>query len=89
MVHLVVEYDFNPPLTDEALQHASNALAPCLEVRNVKKLRTVLSADRTRGFCTFEAPDAETLREAYRTARVPFKSVWPAQIFDFAPPSKG
>ena len=89
MAHLVVEYEFNPPLSDEALQQATSLLAPCLEVRNVKKLRTVLSADRTRGFCLFEAADAETLREAYRSAHVPFKAVWPAQVFDFAPPSKG
>ncbi len=89
MAHVVVEYEFDPPLSDEALARASSLLGPCLEVRNVKKLRTVLSADRTRGFCLFEAPDAETLREAYRSVHVPFKAVWSAQLFDFASPSQG
>ena len=30
MAHLVVEYEFNPPLSDEALQQATSLLAPCL-----------------------------------------------------------
>jgi hypothetical protein len=79
MPHLIVEYDFTPPITDQALENMAKALRPCLEVRNVKRIRTVLSEDRTHGFCEFEAPDAETLREAYRVARVSFRKVWPAQ----------
>jgi hypothetical protein len=89
MPYLIVEYDFNPPLTEEALERAAKTLAPCLEVRNIKKLRSVISADRLRGYCEFEAPDAETLREAYRSARIAFRSVWPAQIYDYQPPSGG
>lgn len=89
MPYLIVEYDFDPPLTDEALDRAAQALAPCLEIRNIKKLRSVISADRKRGYCEFEAPDTETLREAYRSARIGFRSVWPAQIYDYQPPSGG
>lgn len=86
MATIIVEYEFDPPLTDEAMQRATSALGPCLEVRNVKKVSTVLSADRTRGFCMFEAPDAETVREGFRMAKVPFKAVWPAQVLTMAPP---
>lgn len=78
MPYLIVEYDFNPPATDQELARMSASLGPCLEVRNVKRIRTVISEDRRRGFCEFEAADAETLREAYRSARVSFRSVWPA-----------
>jgi len=89
MAYLIVEYDFNPPLTEEGLQQAAKTLAPCLEVRNIRKLRSVISADGLRGYCEYEAPDAETLREAYRSARFGFRSVWPARIYDYLPPSGG
>jgi len=87
MAHLVVEFEFNSPISEETLAGNVSVLRPCLEVRSVKKIGTIVSADRLRGFCLFEAPDAETLREMFHTAHVPFKSVWSAQFFDFAIPS--
>jgi len=89
MPYIIVEYDFDPPVTDEILAQWSSALAPCASVRQISRLRSVLSADRRRGYCEFEAPDAETVREAFRSARVPFRSVWSADLFDVRPPSKG
>jgi hypothetical protein len=39
------------------------------------------------GCCEYYAPDAETLREAYHTAKVKFARVWPAMLFEGdAPP---
>jgi hypothetical protein len=81
MPYLIVEYTYDPPLSDEALNAASAALQPCLAVRNIRRLRTFLSTDRRRGFCEFEAPDAESLRDAYRTARVSFERVWTADLY--------
>ena len=87
MPYIIVEYDFDPPATEEILAQWSSALDPCTSIRQVNRLRSVLSLDRRRGYCEFEAPDAETLREAYRSAHVPFRTVWSAQLFDFAPPT--
>jgi hypothetical protein len=81
MPYLIVEYTYDPPLTDEALNAASAALNPCLEVRGIRRLRTYLSADRRRGLCEFVAPDAETVREAFHTARVKYERVWPADLY--------
>ena len=81
MPYLIVEYRYDPPLTDEQLNRESAALAPCLEVRNVRRLRTYLAADRTRGFCEFEAADAESVREAFRSAQIKFKRVWIADLY--------
>jgi hypothetical protein len=81
MAYLIVEYTYDPPLTDEALNEVSAALSPCLEARGIRRLRTYLSADRRRGLCEFVAADAETLREAYHTARVKFDRVWPAELY--------
>ena len=81
MPYLIVEYDYDPPLTDEELNRSSAALKPCLDVRGIRRLRTFLSTDRRRGFCEFVAPDAETVREAYRSAKVKFDRVWAADLY--------
>jgi hypothetical protein len=43
---------------------------------------SLLSADRHRMICTFEAPDAESVRQAYRQADVGFSKVWTAQVIE-------
>jgi Protein of unknown function (DUF4242) len=89
MPYLIVEYEFNPPITEEGLAQMGTKLAPCAALRRIRRLRTVIAADGRRGFCELEAPDAETVREAFRSARVPFHAVWPARLFDGLPPSEG
>lgn len=86
MPYLLVEYDHNPPISDEQLAAAGTALGPCLEARNIRRLRSWVSADRKKGVCEYFAPDAESLREAYHTARVKFLRVWPAMLFEGAAP---
>jgi hypothetical protein len=82
MPYLIVEYDYDPPITDEQLMANSIALQPCLQVRNVKRLRSWTAVDRTKGCCEYYAPDTETLREAFRSAQVKFARVWPAMLFE-------
>ena len=89
MPYIIVEHEFDPPLTDEHLQRMAVALAGCASARHLRRLRTVISADGKRGYCELEAPDAETVREAYRSAGVPFRSVWSARLLDFLAPSEG
>ena len=43
--------------------------------------RSSLSLDRLRMTCEFEAPDAESVREALRTAGVPYERVWTANVY--------
>jgi hypothetical protein len=81
MPYLIVEYTYDPPLTDEQLDKDSAALTPCLELRGIRRLRTFLSTDRRRGFCEFEAADAESVREAFHIARVKFERVWAADLY--------
>jgi hypothetical protein len=81
MPYMLVEYDHDPPLTDEKHDAASARLDPCLQVRGIRWIRSWLSADRRRGICEFEAADAESLREAYRSASVKFSRVWGAELF--------
>jgi hypothetical protein len=84
MARIVMEQTFEQPMSDEELARLSKQLDPCLDMRDGTWARSYLSLDRKRMFCEFEAPDAESVRDALRLARVPFDRVWPAQVFDAA-----
>ena len=86
MPYFIVEYEYDPPVTDQAMGTAFEALEPCLEVRGVRRLRSWLSDDMTRGFCEYEAADTQSLRDAYRQASVGYARVWSARLFEFGAP---
>ena len=75
-----VETMTDQPITAEML--ADTRVLDCLEVRNGKWCYSLLSADRHRMICTFEAADAESVRQAYRQADVGFSKVWTAQVIE-------
>lgn len=62
---IIVENAAEHPLTDEVLHEADQQLLPCLEARNATWRYSLLSADRYRMICTFDAPDAESVRDSY------------------------
>lgn len=73
---------YTPPLTEAHFQEmrANPTLHPCLSVRRIQKLRTLISKDRSRSICEFQATDADTLREAFRQENVSFERVWTAHL---------
>ena len=81
MARVIVEHTFTEPLTDDRYAASSKKLDPCLEVRKGLWRRSSLSVDRLRMVCEFEAPDAEAVREALRTAGVSFDRVWTANVY--------
>jgi hypothetical protein len=78
---IVVEQVFDPPLTDEEHSRIGKRIDSCAEMRNARWMRSYLSADRKRMVCEFEAPDAQSVREAYRTAGVVFERVWTSELY--------
>jgi hypothetical protein len=78
MPHIIVEYRFDPPITDEEFDAMLQRLGPCLEPRSVRWIQSFLAQERTRRICIYEAPDAESVRDAYRTAKVGFERAWSA-----------
>jgi hypothetical protein len=78
---VVIEQSFDPPLTDEEHGRIGKRIDTCAEMRNARWMRSYLSADRTRMFCEFEAPDAESVRDAYRSAGVAFVRAWVAELY--------
>lgn len=84
MARVVMEQTFETPISDDELARFSQKLDPCLDLRNGTWARSYLSVDRKRMFCEFEAPDAESVRDALRSASIRFDRVWSAQVFDAA-----
>jgi hypothetical protein len=81
MARILVEQVFDPPMSEEAYAAFSKRLDPCLEARNAFWRRSYVSKDRRRMTCEFEAPDAEMVREAMRSAGLPFERAWSAEVF--------
>lgn len=80
MACIVVETIYDPPLTKELGEEIHERAIPCLSARNVNWICSFISGDRRRSVCWFEGVDAETVRQAYRHADVPFARIWTAQI---------
>lgn len=80
MTRIVVETTYDPPFTEEAMAQNHDKVLPCLNQRNVQWIRSLVSGDRRRTVCEFEAPDVESLREAYRRAGVSFDRLWVAEV---------
>ena len=79
MPRMIVEYEFDPPATEEEFDAAAARLDPCLTGRDVSWVRSFVALDRRRRICVFDAPDAESVRQAYRSAGVSFVRVWSAE----------
>jgi hypothetical protein len=76
---ILVEYTFDPPITDDVWDAAADTLQPCLDQRHATWVVSYLSLDRTRRICVFEAKDAESVRQAYRSAGIKFDRAWTAE----------
>src|SRR5580704_17247061 len=80
MARVMVEQVFAEPFTDERYAAFAKELDPCMEVRGGMWRRSSLSKDRLRMVCEFEAPDAESVREAFRASGTPFERIWNAEV---------
>ena len=81
MARIVVEQVFENPISDEEYARFAKRVDPCLDERRGIWRRSYFSLDRKRLTCEFEAPDAESVREAFRNAGVAFERVWAASVF--------
>lgn len=82
MARIVIERSFDTPQTDEIMQAVADRERPCLAAYNATWKRTLLSADRKRMICEYEAGDAETIRRIEREAGADFDRVWVASVIE-------
>lgn len=74
--NVIVERSFDQATSVAALQRIENEGAWCLEIHNVNFIRTFFSADQKQMLCLYRAPDAESVRQAQRKAKMPLSRVW-------------
>lgn len=80
MIHVVVECEYDTPFDKKKWLEADMRLLPCLEAHGATWIRSQVSLDGQRTMCEFEAPDADSIRTAYRKTGVAFKRVWIAEV---------
>lgn len=80
MEQVIVERSFDEPVEFEAVQAQGDKISWCLEQHRIRFLRSYLSSDKKRMICVYEAPDAESVRNANRQAELPFDCVWTATL---------
>jgi hypothetical protein len=74
----VVEHEYKTPLTDELHNEEAKRADPCLKEYGVTWVTSYLATDRLKMVCEFECESAEKIRNALRSADVPFARVWQA-----------
>ena len=75
---ILVEHDQPEPARKEEI---SRRVERCLALRNARWIRSFVTTDGRRSICQFEAPDVETVREAFRAAGHPFDRAWAADMW--------
>jgi hypothetical protein len=81
VANIVLEQQFDEPVSPDFLNSEARKLDKCLEQYGAAWVRSYLSSDRKRMICEFEASDAEKVRESYRSAGVEFERCWTAEVF--------
>lgn len=77
---VLVERSFEGGASLQDIQAIEDAGAHCLEIRDVSFKRTFHSLNGERMICLYDAPDAESVREAQREAGVPFDDAWAFEL---------
>lgn len=82
MHRFIVERTFSPPITDRELSAVEARMAPCLDMHDVRWVRSYMSEDRQRMICEYEARDAESVRKVQHEAQAKFDRVWPGLLIE-------
>jgi hypothetical protein len=82
MARILVEKAFDPPVTEEKWNHDLSIGIPCHQAHDVHWIRSMMSRDRRRVICEFEAPDAETVRRSFHKAGLPFVRIWAIEVLE-------
>ena len=80
MPRIIVERSFEQPLTEEELRAVEGRMAPCLELYDVRWIRSFWSSDRRRMICEYDAADAASVRNVQREAGAKFERMWAADV---------
>lgn len=80
MALILIETVAKQPLTHEVLEFADQQITPCVQARNGRWRYSLLSSDRHRMICVYDAPDAESIRDAYRRGGFAYSRAWAGYV---------
>jgi hypothetical protein len=82
VIRVVVERTFATPQTDADMAAVADRERGCLGIYRVTWKRSLLSDDRRRMICEYEAPDAESVRRVQRQAEADVDRIWTAEVIE-------
>ena len=82
IIRIVVERSFDTPQSDADMQLVADRERPCLAAYLATWKRSLLSADRKRMVCEYEAADAESMRRIQREAGAAFDRIWVGEVIE-------
>ena len=82
LMRIVVERSFDTPQSDSDMARVADRERPCLSAYQATWKRSVLSTDRKRMVCEYEAADAETMRRIQREAGAQFDRIWVGEVIE-------
>ena len=82
MSRIIVERHFETPQSDADMQRVADRERPCLAAYRATWKRSLISTDRKRMVCEYEAADAETMRRIQHEAGAQFDRVWVGDVIE-------
>ena len=82
MPRIVVERNFELPQSDADMKAVADLERPCLAAFNATWRRSLISIDRKRMVCEYEAADAETMRRIQHEAGAQFDRLWVGEVIE-------
>ncbi|SFU73258.1 nickel-binding protein [Halomonas korlensis] len=82
MIDVCLERRFVSHITPEFVLAVSQGALDCFRLHRVVWQYSLLAKDGQRMFCHFQAPDAESVRNALRQAGADTRILWPATVHD-------
>ena len=82
MSRIVVERSFESPQSEADMKAVADRERPCLAAYDATWRRSLVSADRKRMVCEYEAADAETMRRIQREAGAQFDRIWVGEVIE-------
>ena len=83
MPHIILERQFDGPMSPEAFKEMGLEHAACLKIYRVEWRESLLAEDGSRLTCRFESPDTESVRRiAERQGRTTSRIAWPGAVHD-------
>jgi hypothetical protein len=77
LINVIGELSFDAPISPKDLAELQCPDAWCLCSCRVRLVNVFLAHDRKRAVLLFQAPDAESVRQAFRHTQAHFDQIWP------------